>query len=132
MGSDKIERSETEWRKLLTPEQYHVTRERGTEAPFTGKLYHNKRAGHYHCVGCGEPLFRSDEKFESGSGWPSFWAPVSDDALEVREDHSHGMARLEVRCARCGSHLGHVFDDGPQPTGKRYCINSVSLSFEAK
>ncbi len=117
------------WRGRLTPEQYRVTQLCGTEPPFTGKYCHHHAEGTYHCVCCGAPLFRSSEKFDSGSGWPSYWAPVAEDALRLREDHSHGMTRIEVRCAGCDAHLGHVFPDGPQPTGLRYCINSAALDF---
>jgi peptide-methionine (R)-S-oxide reductase len=114
------------------PEQYHIAREGGTEPPFTGKYYRGKRSGTYHCIACGAPLFRSQEKYESGTGWPSFWAAVREGAVEMRADHSHGMHRVEVRCSACGSHLGHLFEDGPPPTGQRYCINSASLDFEAE
>jgi peptide-methionine (R)-S-oxide reductase len=127
---EKVERSEQEWRERLSAEQYRVLREKGTEPPFTGRYTHNPESGTYHCAACGAPLFRSAEKFDSGSGWPSFWAPVADDAIAMEVDHSHGMRRIEARCARCGSHLGHLFEDGPPPTGQRYCINSVSLDFE--
>jgi peptide-methionine (R)-S-oxide reductase len=126
----KIQKSDEEWRQILTPEQFHVTREKGTEPAFSGALYRNHADGMYHCVACGEPLFKSDEKYESGSGWPSFWLPATPDAVEAHEDISHGMRRVEVTCARCGSHLGHVFPDGPKPTGLRYCINSAALKFE--
>src|ERR1700712_2383125 len=127
---EKIERSDAEWRQLLSPEQFHVLREKGTERAFTGALVNNHDDGIYHCGACNAPLFTSDKKFESGSGWPSFWNPVSADAIEAIEDTSHGMKRVEVRCATCGAHLGHVFPDGPTPTGLRYCINSASLGFE--
>lgn len=113
---------------LLTPEQYRVLRECGTEPPFTGRLLYNKKTGVYVCAGCGNPLFASENKYDSGSGWPSFWASLPD-SIETRTDTSYGMSRIEVRCKRCGSHLGHVFDDGPEPTGLRYCINSVALDF---
>lgn len=126
----RIERSDAEWRQKLTPEQYHVLREKGTERAFTGALVNNHADGIYHCAACDAPLFKSDTKFESGSGWPSFWDPVSPDAVQLHEDNSYGMRRVEVTCATCGSHLGHVFPDGPrETTGQRYCINSASLGF---
>ncbi|HLH79526.1 MAG TPA: peptide-methionine (R)-S-oxide reductase MsrB [Chthonomonas sp.] len=125
-------RSEEEWRKILTPEQYYVLRQAGTEPAFTGKYYKNHETGVYACAGCGEVLFTSDTKYESGSGWPSFWDAVDEQKLELLDDYSHGMHRIEVRCAKCGGHLGHLFDDGPRPTGKRYCINSASLQFHKK
>ncbi len=128
----KIEKTDAEWRKELTPEQYKVMREKGTERAFTGAYVDNHEDGTYKCAACGEPLFDSDTKFESGSGWPSFFKPLSADAVETEEDRTHGMRRTEVMCRKCGAHLGHVFDDGPKPTGQRYCINSISLDFEKK
>jgi peptide-methionine (R)-S-oxide reductase len=127
---DKIERTEAEWRAQLTPEQYQILREKATERPFTGLLTQNHDTGNYHCAGCGALLFLSGAKFDSGCGWPSFMIPAESKAVVEHEDRAFGMRRIEVTCARCGGHLGHVFPDGPAPTGLRYCINSASLTFE--
>ncbi len=131
-NQNKVTKTDEEWRKELTPEQYKVLREKGTEAPFTGKYYETKTPGMYICAACGQELFDSETKFESGSGWPSFYQPAAETAVETHDDTSMGMQRTEVVCSRCGSHLGHVFDDGPNPTGQRFCINSEALKLEEK
>lgn len=131
--TDMKNKSDEYWKEKLTPEQYHIMREQGTEAPFTGKYYDNHETGMYECAACGHPLFSSDAKFESGSGWPSFDQPVNRENVELREDNSHFMHRTEVICKNCGAHLGHVFEDGPtETTGERYCINSCALNFKKK
>ena len=127
---EKLEKTEAEWKEELTPEQYEVLRNKGTEPAFTGEYYDVKEDGIYRCAGCGQELFGSDTKFDSGTGWPSFFDPMDSDKVETREDNSVMMRRTEVVCSRCGGHLGHVFPDGPQPTGQRYCINSCSLTFD--
>jgi peptide-methionine (R)-S-oxide reductase len=127
----KVMKTEAEWRSELSPEQFYVTRKAGTERAFSGPHWNEHRAGLYRCVACGTPLFRSETKFDSGTGWPSFYQPVADGAVEEIVDSTHGMVRTEVRCARCESHLGHVFNDGPQPTGLRYCMNGTALRLEA-
>jgi peptide-methionine (R)-S-oxide reductase len=131
--SDKVKKSEAEWRKQLTAEQFHVAREKGTERAFTGAYWDNHKEGLYRCIGCGEPLFSSDTKFDSGTGWPSFTEPMPGANVEMEEDTAYGMRRIEVHCKKCGAHLGHVFPDGPRDKGgQRFCINSCSLNFEEK
>ncbi len=131
-GVKKMTKTDAEWKRLLTSEQYEVTRHQGTEAPYSSPLNSNHEAGIFECVSCGLPLFSSETKFDSGTGWPSFWAPIAKENVQEKTDKSLGMTRTEVLCARCDGHIGHVFDDGPQPTGLRYCMNGVALKFENK
>jgi len=130
--SDKVNKTETEWQRELTPEQYRILRQKGTERAFTGSYTNDKSKGTYLCAGCGHALFSSDTKYDSGSGWPSFWQPLAQDAVAEHTDQAHGMTRTEIVCSACGGHLGHVFTDGPRPTGLRYCINSASLKLDSE
>lgn len=130
--ADSVIRTDAEWKQLLTAEQFRVLRQKGTEPPYSGEYYRNREEGVYLCAACGQKLFGSETKYESGCGWPSFWAPLDSSTVDTAADQSHGMVRTEITCSRCGGHLGHVFPDGPEPTGLRYCVNSASLKFEKK
>jgi peptide-methionine (R)-S-oxide reductase len=132
MSDYEVKKTDAEWREQLDPMEYQVARQAATERPFTGRYWDHWDAGKYNCVGCGQPLFESDTKFDAGCGWPSYWKPVNGEVIERVVDKSHGMVRVEVRCNRCGSHLGHVFEDGPEPTGERFCINSAAIHFAPK